>query len=241
MRKFLILAAALLLLCPAAQAAETEEKYIALAFGEGLGDGYFRLLEELERRNANATFFLSTSHLEQAPGLAEEMLAGGHEIGLRCGSRGNMGAMSRRRIAGELAAARKLLPEGCKVRFLLPDGGECSDGARQVAEVTGLAILDCPVDPKKLAIRDTAAVGRALLEQVRDGDVVLLSSGTERDMNGALNLIDLLKNGGFTLLTVSELAEKQDVRIKPGAFYSSFPAGEVLFDRNCFRRYNTPR
>lgn len=226
MRKTFLLLLCLFLLVPIASAAEAP-KYVALTFDDGPSGRYTRkLLEGLEQRNAKATFFLCGYRLEQYPEIAEAMMEAGHEIGLHGYSHQNMKGMSRRKIAKELSDTRGLLPDDCTVRFLRPPGGCCSDGVQDVAEATGLAILNWSVDPRDWATQDTAAVGRSVISNIQDGDVVLLHDMTMSSVNAALNIIDQLQKDGFRFVTVSELARLREVRIRAGRTYEKFPLTE---------------
>ena len=222
MRRLFVLLLALCLAVPAA-AAETP-KYIALTFDDGPSGKFTRrLLEGLEDRDARVTFFLCGYRLEQYPELSREILDGGHEIGLHGYSHKDMTAMSRRDIARELDDTAALLP--CRVRFIRPPGGLCSDALLQVAEVRGYSIGLWSLDPKDWAIQDTAAVGRTILDRVRDGDVILMHDMTDTSVSAALNIISILQDRGFTFVTMSELARLRGVRLDPGAKYRRFPQG----------------
>ena len=122
-----------------------------------------------------------------------------------------------------LSDTKALLPEGCKALWLRPPGGCCSDGVRQVAEVTNLSILDWSVDPRDWATRDTAAVGRFVVERIQDGDVVLLHDMSDSSVDAALAIIDELQSQGFRFVTVSELVKIRDITVKPGKTYRKFP------------------
>ncbi len=223
MRKKLLLLLCLLLLVPKASAAE-EAKYVALTFDDGPSGRFTRrLLEGLESRGAKATFLLCGYRLEQYPELAEEMAASGHEIGLHGYSHKSMAQMSRRQIAQELADTQALLPAGCRVRFLRPPGGICSDGVQDVAEAMGLAILSWSVDPRDWATHDTAAVDKSVFRTAQDGDIILLHDMTDSSVDAALQIVDELQRQGFRFVTVSELARLRGTNIKAGKSYSSFP------------------
>lgn len=134
--------------------------------------------------------------------------------------------MSRRDIARELDESRALLPEGCTPVFLRPPGGCCSDGVRQVAQARDLAILSWSVDPKDWAIRDTAAVERKVLSQIKDGDIVLLHDMRFSSVQASLDIIDSLREEGFEFVTVSQLAKIRNTKLKPGQAYRNFPEKE---------------
>ena len=94
---------------------------------------------------------------------------------------------------------------------------------RQVAEARQLAILSWSVDPRDWATSDTAAVERAVLKNVKDGDIVLLHDMTVSSVQAALDIVDVLKDQGYEIVTVSELVKLRGVNLKPGKTYASFP------------------
>ena len=225
MKRCLILLLCLLALCPAARAAET--KYVALTFDDGPSGRFTRrLLEGLEERNARATFFVCGYRLQQYPDLGDQLLAQGHELGIHGYSHSDMRPLSRREIAQEIMDTEVLLPEGCEVNFLRPPGGFVTDGVRQVADARNYAIAQWSVDPRDWATRNTAAIESAVVEQVRDGDIVLLHDMSDSSVDAAFAIIDRLKEEGFTFVTLSELADIRDIKIKPGKTYKQFPAEE---------------
>ena len=222
MRRFLAILLCLTFLPLPARAAET--KYVALTFDDGPSGKYTRqLLDGLYDRGVNATFFLCGYRIKDYPDIAQRIFDEGHEIGCHGFSHENMKTMSRRDIAAEIMGTEDLLPEGCNPRFLRPPGGCCSDGVRQVAEARNLAILSWSVDPRDWATRDTAAIERAVLKNVKDGDIVLLHDMSVSSIRAALDIVDVLMEEGFEIVTVSELVKVRNVRLKPGEVYTSFP------------------
>ena len=92
-----------------------------------------------------------------------------------------------------------------------------------MAEARQLAILSWSVDPRDWATSDTAAVERAVLKNVKDGDIVLLHDMTVSSVQAALDIVDVLKDQGYEIVTVSELVKLRGVKLKPGKTYTSFP------------------
>ena len=224
MRRILCLVLCLTFLILPVQAAQKNEKYVALTFDDGPSGRFTRrLLDGLAERDAKATFFLCGYRIAQYPKETQRIFDEGHEIALHGYSHDCMTPMSRRQIAKELSDTKALLPEGCKALWLRPPGGCCSDGVRQVAEVTNLSILDWSVDPRDWATRDTAAVGRFVVERIQDGDVVLLHDMSDSSVDAALAIIDELQSQGFRFVTVSELVKIRDITVKPGKTYRKFP------------------
>lgn len=224
MRRMFAMLLCVFLMCPImSQAAETE-KYVALTFDDGPSGRFTRrLLKGLYDRDAKATFFLCGYRLKQYPDLAQQLLDAGHEIGIHGYSHGNMQTMTRTQIAQEIMDTQSLLPRNCKAVFLRAPGGCCSDGVVQVAKARGLAVLNWSVDPRDWATTDVLAIDAAVVEQVKDGDVVLLHDMSDSSVDAALAIIDHLQSQGFTFVTVSELAELRQEKIRPGAIYDCFP------------------
>ena len=174
MRRFLAVLAVLSLLVIPVDAAETT-KYVALTFDDGPSGRYTRrLLDGLWEREVKATFLLCGYRIKDYPDITQRIFDEGHEIGYHGYTHKNMKEMSRRTVASEIMDTQALLPEGCEPVFLRPPGGCCSDAVRQVAEARQLAILSWSVDPRDWATSDTAAVERAVLKNVKDGDIVAL-------------------------------------------------------------------
>lgn len=222
MRRILSIILILLLLCPVAQAEETE-KYVALTFDDGPSGRFTRrLLEGLAERGVQATFLLCGYRLKEYPGLAEKIFSGGHEIGLHGYSHSDMGKMSYWQAAKEIADTTALLPAGCKPVFLRPPGGSSAPAAAQAARDAGLALLNWSVDPRDWANHDAAAVETAVLESVQDGDVILLHDMCDCSVDAALAIIDRLQQQGFRFVTVSELARIKSVTPQPGILYTCF-------------------
>ena len=222
MRRLLAIVLSISLLVLPVQARET--KYVALTFDDGPSGKYTRkLLDGLYDRGVQATFLLCGYRMQDYPDLTQRIFDEGHEIGYHGFTHKNMQSMSRRDIAGELEDSQALLPEGCQPVFLRPPGGCCSDAVRQVAEVRNLAILSWSVDPRDWATHDTAAVERAVLENVKDGDIVLLHDMSDSSVKAALDIVDVLLQKDYEIVTVSRLVRLRGVKLRPGRSYACFP------------------
>lgn len=221
MRRLLVFLLSVSLLILPVQA--EEPKYVALTFDDGPSGKYTRqLLDGLYDRGVHATFLLCGYRMKDYPELTQRIFDEGHEIGYHGYSHKNMKQMSRRDIAKELEDSQALLPEDCQPVFLRPPGGCCGDAVRQVAQVRNLALLNWSVDPRDWATHDTAAVERAVLKNVKDGDIVLLHDMSSSSVQAALDIVDVLLDQGYEIVTVSRLAKLRNVRLRPGQEYFHF-------------------
>lgn len=222
MRKFLIFISLIMILSSTAMAAE-QPKYIALTFDDGPSGRFTEaLLEGLEARNVRATFFLCGYRLENYGELAGQIRAQGHEIGLHGYSHDSMASMTSGAISSELARTRALLPDGTLVNLLRTPGGQHTDTIRQCAQASNLALVHWSVDPRDWATRDSTLVYQRIIEQVRDGDVILLHDMTDSSVAAALQAVDALQAQGYRFLTVSQLAMLRLTHLRSGESFSSF-------------------
>lgn len=200
-------------------------RYVALTFDDGPSGKYTRaLLDGLYDRGARATFLLCGYRIKDYPDIAQRIFDEGHEIGYHGYSHDSMKTMSRRQIAQELMDTEALLPEGCRPAFLRPPGGFTSDAVNQVAQARGLAILHWSVDPQDWEVHNEQAIEKAVLQQVKDGDIILLHDMTTASVEAALDIVDALLKEDYEFVTVSELARIRGLRPKPGTLYKKFPA-----------------
>ena len=226
MRRILALLLALCFLPIPARAA-WDSKLVALTFDDGPSGKYTRaLLDGLYDRGVTATFLLCGYRMKDYPDITQRIFEEGHEIGFHGYSHRNMLGLSRRDIAAEIMDCEALLPQGCVPTFLRPPGGCCSDAVLQVAKARNLAILSWSVDPRDWATNDRLAIEKAVLANIRDGDIVLLHDMTDASVQAALDIVDTLLAQDFEIVTVSELARQRAPRIKAGEVYKKFPREE---------------
>lgn len=221
MKRLLCFLLCFFLLCPVAARAEVGT--VALTFDDGPSGRFTRaLLEGLAQRQVKGTFFLCGYRLKDYPNEAKQILEQGHEIGLHGYSHDPMNKMSRRQLEQEIKDNLALLPAGCKPVFLRAPGGACSQLVQDTVRDFGLGIMNWSVDPRDWATRDAGAITAMVLDNVRDGDVILLHDMTDSSVEAALEIVDRLKAQGFRFVTVTELAQLKGVTIEPGEEYFRF-------------------
>lgn len=204
--------------------AQSGPKYVVLTFDDGPSGRFTRqLLDGLQARDAKATFLLCGYRMEQYPELVIRILEEGHEVGVHGYSHDCMGRMSKQALARELTKCRALLPPDYTPVFLRPPGGITNATVRATAAEAGLALLSWDVDPRDWATGKAAAVETAVLDKVRDGDVVLLHDMSDSSVEAALKIVDVLQEKGFVFVTASELAAIRGVTLQPGVQYARFP------------------
>ena len=78
------------------------------------------------------------------------------------------------------------------------------------------------MDPRDWATHDTAAVERAVLKNVKYGDIVLLHDMSDSSVQAALDIVDVLLDQDYEIVTVSRLVRIRGVKLRPGQVYTRF-------------------
>ena len=200
-----------------------EEKLVALTFDDGPSGRYTtRLLDGLRERNVKATFLLCGYRMEQYPKLTKLIFEEGHEIGLHGYSHKSLEKSCKNCADEEIRKALELVPEGCPVTFFRAPGGICSAGVKAASEQRGLCLLNWSVDPRDWAIHDAQAVASMVIENVKDGDIILLHDMSDSSVDASLSIVDKLQAEGYRFVTATELAQLKGVKLIPGTLYRRF-------------------
>lgn len=201
---------------------EMEPKYVAITFDDGPSGQYTEtLLAGLAERNVHSTFFLCGYRLVNARELAGRIADAGHEIALHGYSHTMMSQLSGYEIRKELEDTLALVPEGSNVTLMRPPGGDITDSVRSVTRELGLSIIMWSVDPEDWDTDSAQEIEQKILEQVQEGDIILLHDMSNSSVEAALNVIDELSGQGYVFVTVSELARLQGQSLIPGETYKS--------------------
>ncbi len=222
MRRLIAFIMAAILFCPPVSAA-SETKYVALTFDDGPSGRFTEaLLDGLQERSTHATFFLCGYRLEDFSELAQRIAQEGHEIGLHGYSHDSMADMSAQKLRTELENTLALLPEGCEVTLLRPPGGASAPQVKEVCLDMGLSIITWSVDPRDWAVHSASQVEQSVMDQVGDGDIILMHDMYDSSIEAALDVVDRLHAEGYEFVTVSELARLRQCSLQPGSIYTCF-------------------
>jgi peptidoglycan-N-acetylglucosamine deacetylase len=192
---------------------ETPRKVVALTFDDGpVTFTADEIVSTLRRHNVKATFFLCGAQMAEAPGVAERLLAEGHELGNHSWSHTRMVLKTPRFIRDEIEKTDALIrktgysrpihfrPPYCKKLLLLP----------WYLDRTNRISITWDVDPESRPEVDADAqkLVADVLARVRPGSIVLLHPwyrGRSRTRQAVPAIIAGLHQRGYEFVTVSEL------------------------------------
>jgi len=212
-----------------AAAAAAPEKppagYIALTFDDGpSGAATESFLEALEQAGASCTFFICGYRMTDFPTDLRAYAAHGHELGVHGWSHAYLRGLSGETLRTELDDTAQMIEElsGIRPMWLRPPGGIYDKAVCAAAERLDLSIALWSIDPEDWKCHVRLQIVSHILSQVRDGDVVLMHDIFEDSRAAALELVAALRQRGYMLVTLSELAALKGSVAAPGTVYSCF-------------------
>lgn len=183
---------------------ETEKK-VALTFDDGPNPEYTeKLLNGLRERGVKATFFLLGAEVEKYPDIVKQMYEDGHLIGNHSYEHVNLSTLSDAEAVQQVDKTNQAISRitGENPEYIRPPYG-CFKSNLDY-KTTMIEVL-WDVDPLDWKTPDAAAVTQCILDQVQDGDIILLHDASETSVSAAFQVADVLTKEGYIFVTVDEI------------------------------------
>ena len=194
---------------------------IALTFDDGPGLKTEALLEALQTHNARATFFMMGDRVNVYPSAVRKMVEIGCELANHTTNHLKLTDYSAEGVMWEINYTRDVIQSvaGQPPTMMRPPYGAVN---QEVQSVAGTPIVLWSVDTTDWQLKEPGLVKDYILQHVKDGDIVLLHDIYEATVQASIELIPLLQERGYQLVTVSEMAKARGVTLENGAKYYSF-------------------
>ena len=203
---------------------------VALTFDDGPDvqvDGV--LMDELEKVNGRATFFVVGQRVEKFPEDIKNTVERGHEIGNHSYDHDiHLSSKGQDYIRNEFDKTDDAVERAAGVRpalVRLPGGNISND----VKAVVKKPLIFWSIDTEDWRSRDAEKTQNTILSQVKDGDIVLMHALYLSTAQACKTVIPELHARGYQLVTVSELIHfrGQNVQGGNGVQYKNFPPVET--------------
>lgn len=203
---------------------------VALTFDDGPDvqvDGV--LMDELEKVNGRATFFVVGQRVEKFPEDIKNTVERGHEIGNHSYDHDiHLSSKGQDYIRNEFDKTDDAVEKAAGVRpalVRLPGGNISND----VKAVVKKPLIFWSIDTEDWRSRDAEKTQNSILSQVKDGDIVLMHALYLSTAQACKTVIPELHARGYQLVTVSELIHfrGQNVQGGNGVQYKNFPPVET--------------
>lgn len=182
-----------------------------------------RILAALEKYNSRATFFMVGKQAEKRMDVVKKMEELGCEVANHTYDHTLMTKVPPEELASQLARTNQVVSDACGISPVLmrPCGGARSEAGMNIVGAISMPAVLWSIDTLDWKTRDAQTTIQTVLEQAKDGDIILMHDLYDATADASEVLIPELVNRGFQLVTVSELASYRGGML-PGHTYSRF-------------------
>lgn len=200
---------------------DPNQPMVALTFDDGPGPGTTRLLEALREHGARATFFMLGTRVSRYEDTVRQMAEIGCEIGNHTTNHLKLTDYAADGVAIEINYTRDVIHGivGQTPTMVRPPYGAVNEVVQSVAEVP---LVFWSVDTLDWELKDVTLIRDYVLNTVKDGDIVLMHDIYDATIQAAIELIPLLQERGYQIVTVSEMAQARGITLETGAKYYNF-------------------
>ena len=207
-------------------------KYIAISFDDGPcpksnNGGTEAMLAKLEELNVKATFFVIGQNVRANKTIARTIFNGGHELGNHSDGYGSLGSSSTAAITANLNAASLAISEitGEYPSLFRAPNLDHGTNLSKVCKDMDMALIDGSTNDDWDGTGHTpTTIKNSVLANPQDGGIILLhdNNTSKGDTLSALpDIINGLRERGFWILTVSQLATVKEKSLEAGKRYNS--------------------
>jgi len=207
-------------------------KYIAISFDDGPcstsnNGGTAAMLAKLAELNVKATFFVIGQNVRGNKAVARAIFNGGHELGNHSDGYNALGGSSINDITANLNAASLAIKEiiGEYPSLFRAPNLDHGDNLSKVCKDMGMALIDGSTNDDWDGTGHTpTSIKNSVLANPQDGGIILLhdNNTSKGDTLSALpDIINGLRERGFWIMTVSQLATVKEKSLEAGKRYNS--------------------
>lgn len=198
---------------------DKNKKMVALTYDDGPSIYTPRVLKTLKENNAVATFFVVGNRVPTYSDTVKKAHDMGCEIGNHTYEHKSLPNLSETEVKRQISKTNKEVKKaiGEKPVIMRPTGGATNTN---IKKWVGMPSIIWSIDTLDWKTRNADSTKRAVLDHVKDGDIVLMHDLYSATATASETIIPELVRRGYQLVTVSELAECRGGMKETGAYYS---------------------
>ncbi len=198
-----------------------KKKSVCLTYDDGPSANTQTILKTLKKNGALATFFVVGERVGWYPDAIKSMAAMRCQIANHSYTHPYYWNLSVAQIKNQIkncnASVRKYAGVGPTV-CRTPGGGQST----AINSAVGMPIILWSVDTLDWKIRDAGSVYSKAMSNVNDGAIILMHDLYSSTASAATRIIPALKNRGYQMVTIREMALLKGVTLVKGKIYSHF-------------------
>ena len=198
---------------------DKNKKMVALTYDDGPSIYTPRILKTLKENNSVATFFVVGNRVPMYSDTVKKAYDMGCEIGNHTYEHKSLPNLSETEVKRQISKTNKEVKKaiGEKPVIMRPTGGATNANVKQWV---GMPSIIWSIDTLDWKTRNADSTKKAVLDHVKDGDIVLMHDLYSATASASETIIPELVKRGYQLVTVSELAECRGGMKETGAYYS---------------------
>ncbi len=194
---------------------------IALTFDDGPNKNTRIVMQALLDNKMQATFFMLGQNMNQYPEIVKEVYRNKFEIGSHTYSHRYLTKLDIKDRVEELQKTNKLFNEltGSNISLTRAPYGSTN---KEIRENLNTIFIQWSVDTRDWELRDAEKVINKVLNDISDGDIVLMHDIHLTTAKAVEQLLPILYVKGYQVTTVSKLAKLKGYNIEKNNLYYSF-------------------
>ncbi len=200
---------------------EKDKKAIAFTFDDGpSGEKTNRLVQILEENKAHATFFMVGNRMEAGASVIRNVLNKGNEIGSHSYAHKNMKRQRVEDIVSDEEKTKEIYKSitGQDLLYTRPPYGNVNKSIKEALDTT---FINWNVDTEDWLHRDKNYIVNHILENVKDGDIVLMHDVYDTTIDAVEEVLPKLYAAGYQVVSISELASLKGISLEKHSVYRS--------------------
>ncbi|HUM82452.1 MAG TPA: polysaccharide deacetylase family protein [Lachnospiraceae bacterium] len=194
---------------------------IALTFDDGPGIYTNQILDVLEENNAKATFFMIGEQVSSFSDAVKREHDLGMEQGNHTWDHTTLTHLDAAGIQDEINKTNSVIASvtGANPTLMRPPGGGYNDLVK--ANSCGMPLILWSIDTLDWSTKNAQSTYDSVMNNVKDGDVILMHEIYQASLDAAKMLIPALIQQGYQLVTVSDLAASKGTTLTAGTVYGA--------------------
>lgn len=197
---------------------QKEAKLVAFTFDDGPSKYTLDIANILEEYNASATFFEVGYNIKAHPEITKELSERGFEIANHTTDHSKLTKLTEVKYLSKINDNNALFKEltGKDMPYLRPPYGSYNDKIKAKA---GVPIMTWSLDTRDWESRNKDKVIEMVMNNIKEGDIILFHDLYESTRDAVKELMPLLKEQGYQAVSVGELFKSKGITLEAGTSY----------------------
>ena len=197
---------------------QKESKLVAFTFDDGPSKYTLDIANILEEYNASATFFEVGYNIKAHPEITKELSERGFEIANHTTDHSKLTKLTEVKYLSKINDNNALFKEltGKDMPYLRPPYGSYNDKIKASA---GVPIVTWSLDTRDWESRNKDKVIEMVINNIKEGDIILFHDLYESTRDAVKELMPLLKEQGYQAVSVGELFKSKGITLEAGTSY----------------------